>query len=301
MRVLVTGGCGFIGSHIVNDLEKDHEVLVVDNLSSGKKERVSCRVEVVNICDTKKLKGLFTEFKPEVVIHTAAHIQVREALENPIMNAENNVIGTISVLEACKAANVSRVLYTSTGGARYGDPESLPVSEAVPADPLSPYAISKVTAEVYVQFYAHHGIEHLILCFGNVYGPRDEPESKHIIPIVIHKFLSGEAPTIFGDGEQTRDFLYVGDIVTTVRKNLTSTTGLFNLASGEKTSVNTICSAISEELETDVAPEHTEAIAGEVRDIQLDISKARAELGFSPTPLREGLRETVAWMKERSR
>lgn len=301
MRVLVTGGCGFIGSHICDALQADgHEVLALDNLSSGKRERVRCAVAVADITDQAALDGAFTRFRPEAVVHAAAQVMLRASLERPAFDAQQNIIGTINVLEACRVHGVRRVIYTSTGGARYGEPKRLPVTEDDAALPLSPYGISKHAAEHYVRIYARlHGISSLILAFGNVYGPRDDPRTCRVMSVFIDKLMRGERPAVFGDGEQTRDFLYVKDIAQVVARNLTKETEdmLFNLASGEQVSVNRIFGLVERELRTGLAPVYAPAVKGEVRDIVLDIARARAQLGFSPTPIEKGVEETVAWFR----
>lgn len=302
MRVLVTGGCGFIGSHVCERLQNEgHEVLAVDNLSAGKRENVSCPIAVEDITDGPAMERTLTEFRPRVVVHLAAHTRVRESLENPLNNAEQNISGTISILQACRGRGVEKFIYTSTGGARYGDPERLPVSETDPLRPISPYGISKYAAEHYVRVLSDmHGFDYLILCFGNVYGPRSDPVSTMAIPIFATRMLRGEPPQIFGDGGQTRDFLYVEDIARVVFEQLDTRTRdkLFNLASGTQTSVNEVCRLMEEEYRTGLKPEHVDPIRGEVRDIVLDISRAREQLAFEPTPFAEGLRKTLAWFRE---
>jgi UDP-glucose 4-epimerase len=303
MRILVTGGAGFIGSHIVDTLQASHEVTAFDNLSTGKQERIQCTLIQGDITNPEDLNKAFEKIKPEIVIHTAAQVMLRESLENPIFDAQQNILGTINVLEACRHHGVKRIIYTSTGGARYGEPERLPVKETDPVNPLAPYGISKHTAEHYVESYDKlYGIDHLILAFGNVYGPRDDPRTKRVMSLFIDALMKHNSPKIFGDGDQTRDFLYVKDIAKTIAANLQNTpqTRLFNLASGESTSVNRIFELVEGELKTGIKPEHVDAVPGEVRDIVLDITKARQELGFIPTTMEQGIKETVAWFQSGS-
>ena len=301
MRILVTGGAGFIGSHICDALQKaGHKVIAFDNLSTGKKKRITCPLIKGDITKPADIKKAFIKVKPEIVIHTAAQVMLRESLENPIFDAQQNILGTINILEACRKHKVKRIIYTSTGGARYGTPDKLPVKETDPIRPLAPYGISKHTAEHYVESYGKlYNLDYLILCFGNVYGPRDDPRTKRVMAIFIDALLHKKSPKIFGDGGQTRDFLYVKDIAAVIVRNLTATPQhrLFNLASGESTSVNKIFDIVEKQLRSGIKPTHIEAITGEIRDIVLDITLARKELQFTPTPIEKGIQETVEWFK----
>ncbi|MEK6872351.1 MAG: NAD-dependent epimerase/dehydratase family protein, partial [Nanoarchaeota archaeon] len=216
MKILITGGAGFIGSWIVDTLlENSHEVIIIDNLSTGKKENINVGATFyhADITDQKKIDDIFQKERPYLVIHAAAHALLRESIENPIQDATINILGTINILEACRKNNVQKIIYTSTGGARVGEPQYLPVDEKHPIKPLSPYGISKHTAEHYVELYSKlYNIDYFIFCFGNVYGPRDFPQSKRLVPFFIDTILKKQSPKIFGDGEQTRDFIYVEDL-----------------------------------------------------------------------------------------
>jgi len=304
MKVLVTGGCGFIGSHIVDKLvDKGYEVVALDNLSTGKKERLNkkARLVIADIRDGEQINSVFSSEKPAMVIHTAAQVMLRRSIDEPIFDATTNIIGTINVLEACKKNGVKRIVYTSTGGARYGEPKYLPVDENHPIEPSAPYGISKHTAEHYVKAYKElFGLDYLIFCFGNVYGPRDDPACKRVTAIFSEAMIKGEAPTIFGDGGQTRDFLFVLDlaefIVNSLEKNPTHK--LFNLANGNSTTVNEIFDSLKEISGLDIDPKHIPAIKGEVRDICLDTTLAQVELGWIPkTTMKEGLKQTYDWLK----
>ncbi len=303
-KVLVTGGCGFVGSHVVDFLiKKNYDVIVIDDLSTGKKERLNekAKLFVVDITNKNDLEEVFLKEKPEIVLHIAAQVMLRKSIEEPIFDANTNIIGTINVLEACRKNNVKKIIYTSTGGARYGEPKYLPVDEKHEIEPSAPYGISKHTAEHYVKVYnLLHGLDYLIFCFGNVYGPRDDPSCKRVTSFFCDKILGGEKPVIFGDGEQTRDFIFVLDlaefIVNSIEKNPEHK--LFNLANSEQISVNKIFEELKIISGFKENAEHIEAIKGEVRDIILDTTLAQKELNWKPkTSMKEGLKQTFEWMK----
>lgn len=309
MKVLVTGGCGFIGSWVVDYLvEKEYEVIVVDNLSIGKKESwesEGVRFYELDINDFESLNKIFDVESPELVFHLAANAMLRVSLEDPLYDARCNILGTISVLECCRLNKVRKIIYTSTGGARVGEPKYLPVDEKHPLNPCSPYGISKHTAEHYVWMYNQlYGLDYLIFCFGNVYGPRDDPRSGRLIPFFIDLMLKNQTPKIFGDGLQTRDFIYVKDlaefIVDSANKNPEHK--LFHLANGKQISVNEVWRDLKDVFGFQGEAEHVAAIKGEVRDIVLDISLAKDELGWNPkTSIGEGIAETIRWFKGESR
>ncbi|MFC1585287.1 NAD-dependent epimerase/dehydratase family protein [Fibrobacterota bacterium] len=303
MNVVVTGGAGFIGSHIVDLLvEKGDNVAIVDNLSTGKKENINKKASFYEADIREDLNDIFEKEKPEMVIHTAAQVMLRTSLEEPVHDATINILGTINVLEACKKNNIRKIIYTSTGGARVGEPEYLPVNEDHPLRPCSPYGISKHTAEHYVWMYDDlYGLDHLIFCFGNVYGPRDDPKCKRVSSIFAYKMLKGESPEIFGDGGQTRDFLYVVDLAEFIVRSMDKSPEhkLFHLANGVQISVNEIFEILKTHSGFKGQAKHTEAIKGEVRDIVLDTTLAQKELGWKPThSFEEGLTETFEWFKD---
>ncbi len=306
MKILVTGGAGFVGSWVVDKLiEKGHSVVVVDNFSSGKKENLNEKVDVyyLDITDGNGLNEIFAREKPEIVFHLAAQVMLRKSMEDPLHDAKTNILGTISVLEACRKNNVRKIIYTSTGGARVGEPEYLPVDEKHPLNPCSPYAISKHSAEHYVWKYNKlYNLDYLIFCFGNVYGPRDPPGTKRLVPLFIDMIIKGETPKIFGDGLQTRDFIYVLDLVDFMIESMDKNpeSKLFHLANGKQISVNEVCRILKEVSDFDKEFEHVSAVSGEVRDIVLDISLIVKELGWNPkTDIQTGLKETWDWFKNR--
>ena len=303
-KFLVTGGAGFIGSHIVDNLvEKGGEVIVIDDLRTGKKENINlcAKFYETDICNMGELRRIFEFEKPEIVLHLAANPMLRKSLEDPAYDARVNILGSINVLECCRLNGVKKIIYTSTGGARVGEPEYLPVDENHPLNPCSPYGVSKHTAEHYVWMYNKlYGLDYLMFCFGNVYGPRDDPITKRVTAIFASKMLKNEVPQIFGDGDQTRDFIYVKDlaefIVNSIDKNPEHK--LFHLANGKQISVNQIVDILKNEIGFKGEIEHVDAIVGEVRDIVLDISLAEKELGWKPKhSFEEGLKETVEWFR----
>jgi len=302
-KILVTGGAGFIGSHIVDLLiDGGEDVVVIDNLVAGKKENINSRAKFYNADVTESVDDIFDVEKPEIVIHCAAQVMVRKSLEDPIYDAKTNILGTLNVLEACRKNGVKKIIYTSTGGARVGEPEYLPVDEKHPINPCSPYGISKHTAEHYVWMYSQlYGIQYLIFCFGNVYGPRDDPTCMRLVPLFLTMMLNGKVPKIFGDGKQTRDFIYVKDLAELIVNSIDKSpqTKLFHLANGTQISVNEVTGILKRLLNFPHDPEHVDAIKGEVRDIVLDTARVKQELGWNPKhDIERGLVETVLWFKE---
>ncbi len=303
-KCLITGGAGFIGSHVVDFLlKKKYEVVIIDNLSTGKKELINkeakfYNVDIINYAD---IDEVFAKEKPDFVVHMAAQVMLRQSLEDPVFDAKTNILGTINILEACKKNNVKKIIYTATGGARVGEPEYLPVDEKHPINPASPYGISKHTAEHYVEMYGSlYNLDYLIFCFGNVYGPRDDYRCKRVISLFAHMMLNNETPKVFGDGKQTRDFIYVIDlaefIVDSIEKNPKHK--LFHLANSEQISVNEIVDILKQNIDYKGDIEHVDAIKGEVKDIILDTTLAQIELGWKPKhSFEEGIRKTVEWFK----
>jgi len=305
MKVLVTGGAGFIGSHVVDAyLEAGHEVVVIDDLSHGKRENVPPYLQFyhLDIRDKTQLRLLFQLEGFDVVVHQAALANVRESMERPDVYAEVNIIGSINLLEASKDFGVKRFIYASTGGAVYGEPLYLPVTEEHPINPLDPYGASKHTVEHYLYLYhANYGLPYVVLRYPNVYGPRQDPFGEAgVIAIFTGRMLAGQPVTINGDGTQQRDFVYVGDVA---RANLLALTrgdnGVFNLGTGKPVDVNTIFAKLKELTGYPHEANYGPAKKGEVYRIYLDASKAKASLGWEPqVDFDEGLRLTVEYFEK---
>jgi len=306
VTALVTGGAGFIGSNLVDALLAQGErVVVVDNLSTGRRENLDgalaagAALHELDVTDAAALRALMEAERPQVVFHLAAQIDVRRSVEDPVADARVNVEGTINVLAAAHAAGVRRVVYSATGGAVYGEAEQVPTPEQAPERPLAPYGQSKLAGEGYCALFARlHGLSTITLRYANVYGPRQDPLGEGgVIAIFCGCLAEGRTPTIFGDGEQTRDFVYVGDVVAANLAAAASTlTGSYNVGTGVETSVLALVETLDAlELGPPLAPCHADERAGEVRRSCLDATRLREALGWSAaTSLADGLRQTVA-------
>jgi len=308
MRALVTGGAGFIGSNLVDALlERGEEVTVLDDVSTGRRENLSQALErgaelvELDIRDAGAVADLCSRAQPEVVFHMAAQIDVRKSSADPAFDARVNVEGTINVLEGARRSGARRLVNTSTGGAIYGEGRTIPAPEDHPVAPEAPYGQSKFGAEGYCELFRRmHGISTVSLRYGNVYGPRQDPVGEAgVIAIFCGKLLEGGKPTIFGDGLQTRDYVYVGDIVSA---NLlaaeSEVNGAINIGRGEEVTVVDLVEALDGLSEGAFEAQHAPERPGEVRHIALDASRAREELGWSSqVTLSEGLERTVASLR----
>jgi UDP-glucose 4-epimerase len=307
MKALVTGGAGFIGSNLVDSLvARGDEVTVVDNLTTGRRTNLDEALEAgaklveLDIREAGALAALFAEYGPETVFHLAAQIDVRKSLEDPAFDASINVGGTANVMEAARGAGSGRVVFVSTGGAIYGEGEGqrLPLDESTAIAPFSAYGQSKFAAEGYLALYERlYGISSIALRLGNVYGPRQDPLGEAgVIAIFCGLLRSGGRPTVYGDGTQTRDYIYVGDVVAAALAAAGSeATGPVNIGTGRETNVLELAGALGrlggvESFEPEFAPPR----AGEVQRITLDAARAERELGWHPlTSLEEGLATTL--------
>jgi UDP-glucose 4-epimerase len=300
VRVIVTGGAGFIGSHVVDALlARADEVVVVDSLVKGRRENVPAAASL-HVQDIREpLDDLFDAVRPEAIVHLAAQADVRVSVERPLEDAEINVLGTIRVLEAASRHH-AQVVFSSTGGAMYGDCES-PAPESAPLQPISPYGISKLAGEEYLRGYNRlQDARHVALRYGNVFGPRQDPHGEAgVVAIFLGALAAGESPRIFGEGTQTRDYVYVADVARATVQAIGQDGGVFNVGTGKETSVLELfelCRRVSgSEVEATFAP----ARLGELQRSVLDTSLAAAALGFMAfVDLEDGLRSTWEWIQK---
>ncbi|MDQ0970515.1 UDP-glucose 4-epimerase [Neobacillus niacini] len=303
MNVIVTGGAGFIGSNLVDRLiNEGFDTYVIDNLSSGKRKFLNPRAKFYqsDILDLQKMKELFEEVKPKAVFHLAAQIDVQTSIHNPGLDAQMNILGTINIIELCKTYN-SKLIYSSSA-AVYGPPLNLPVCEQHPIHPLSNYGISKYTPELYIRCYAQlYNVKYTILRYANVYGPRQMPKGEGgVISIFINKIINNEIPVVFGDGEHTRDFIYVEDVVTANLSALNAEkSGTYNISTNKRISINKLIEKINTILNKNVVPEYKAERLGDINHSCLDNQLAKMELKWQPKySIIEGLAKTCQFNKE---
>ncbi|HEY6366612.1 MAG TPA: NAD-dependent epimerase/dehydratase family protein [Candidatus Binatia bacterium] len=304
MKIVVTGGAGFIASHIIDAyIQLNHEVYIIDDLSTGQNRNLnpSAKVYTLDIADPKAGR-LIAEIKPHVLNHHAAQMDVRRSVADPTFDARVNIIGFINLLEACKDAGVKRVIFSSSGGAVYGDREPIPATEAHETLPLSPYGVSKLTGELYLgYYYMAFGLPYVALRYANVYGPRQSTQGEAgVVAIFISQLLAGKNPVINGDGKQTRDYVFVGDVV---RANIAALgsdfIGAVNIGTGKETDVVTLCELLREGVGSPVKAVHGPAKPGEQRRSCLETSLATQVLGWRPeVALEQGLLQTIAYYRE---
>lgn len=306
MKVLVTGGAGFIGSHVVDAyIEAGHEVLIMDDLSTGKERYLNQRARFYKVdIKSKEIFEIFDAERPDIVNHHAAQVNVRHSTTNPIFDANTNVIGTINVLEAARLNGTRHIIFSSSGGAVYGDPNYLPCDERHPIQPLSQYGVSKYAAEQYILAYHRlFGLNYTILRYANVFGPRQDPKGEAgVVAIFIGSMLASQKPTVYGSGEQERDFVFVGDCV---RANLLAQkqaiVGTFNIGTGIATSINDLYHELQRVTGFLGDPIYADAIPGEVFKTRLEVSKVDNVMGWRPSiSMLDGLTQTVDSIRESS-
>jgi UDP-glucose 4-epimerase len=309
MKVLVTGGAGFIASHVVDGyVSAGHDVVVVDDLSRGSERNLNPKAHFykVDIRDAKGLQEIFAAEKPDVINHHAAQMDVRRAVREPSFDADVNILGSINLLGLAVEYHVRRIVYVSTAGAAYGEPKQLPVAEDAPTNPITPYGISKHTVEHYLFTYdALYGLSYVVLRYGNVYGPRQSSKGEAgVFAIFAEQMLAGEQPVIFGDGSKTRDYVYVSDAVAANIAALTLGTGeIFNIGGGVATRDEEIFRLIRDQLgKKDLRPKYAPRRPGEIEHIKLDTSKAKRLLKWEPKiDIAEGARLTVQYFQKQGR
>jgi UDP-glucose 4-epimerase len=304
MKILLTGGAGFIASNIADAyLAAGNEVTIVDNLSAGIKKNIPVQAKFyqIDIRSAVELEKIFAEQEFDIVNHHAAQIDVRKSVANPVYDAEVNIIGTINLLELCRKYQVPKLIFASTGGAIYGEGIKLPADESHPINPECPYGAAKRTAELFIELYSRlHKLSYLILRYPNIYGPRQNPKGEAgVNAIFIGLMLQGKTPTIYGDGTQIRDYLFVEDVVQANLIALTQTKkGTYNLGWGIGTAVNEIYQQLQKIIGLPKPVNYAEPRAGEIQRIYLNSQKARTELGWQPKfDFETGLRKTVDWFR----
>ena len=303
MNILVTGGAGFIGSHVVDAYINDnHNVVIVDDMSRGRKEFINPRATFYQISiSDPQLASIIQKESIKVISHHAAQISVSDSVKNPVKDAESNIIGTLQLLQNAVKCGVEKFIFASTGGAIYGEQDYFPASEDHPQKPTSPYGLSKLSVEGYLKFYKEqYGLKSIIFRYGNVFGPRQNPNGEAgVVAIFNNRLLKGQAPIINGDGEQTRDYIFVRDVVNAnllaLKLNGSDT---FNVGTGQETSVNELTHLILEVAESNIDVQTSKKNNFEQRRSCLDYKKLKGSLNWSPkVSLKEGLSETFIFFK----
>ncbi len=307
MQILVTGGAGFIGSHTVDALVATgtHEVAVIDNLSAGKREQVNpgARFYEADIREAAEVGRIIAHERPEVMVHFAAQMDVRRSVADPAFDAQVNLVGFLNLMEAARPHGLRRVVFSSTGGAIYGEQDTFPADETHPCRPVSPYGVAKFSTESYLFFYqAQYGINYAAMRYANVYGPRQDPHGEAgVVAIFCGRLLEDKPVTIFGDGEQSRDYVYVGDVV---RANVAAVTaaanGPINIGTGIETNVNRLYETLAAAAGSPRPPTYAAARPGEQKRSVIAAARAGRELGWRPEiTLEEGLERTYRFFEQR--
>lgn len=305
MKILVTGGCGFIGSHVVDAyVAGGHEVVVIDNLSTGSVGNLNPAAKFYEEDINDDLRAIFRTENFDLINHHAAQINVRTSVEDPMFDAKVNVLGTLNLLDLAGKYGTRRFVFASSGGAVYGEPGDLPTNESAPLNPLSPYGVSKAAAEIYIATFARlRGFGCVILRYSNVYGPRQISRSEAgVISIFTDCILKNQSCTVYGDGRQTRDYVFVADVVEANIRALDCGSNTFNIGTGVETSVNDLIAIFSSILGQEVEHEHDEPRPGEVLRSALDVSRACSQIDWRPrTRIKDGMLETFEYFKKISR
>jgi len=304
MNVLVTGGAGFIGSQVADAyIKKNHHVIIVDDMSTGRKEFVNSKAALYETSITdSSIAEIIKKENIQAINHHAAQISVRDSVKDPIHDAKSNIIGTLQLLQNAVTLNIRKFIFASTGGAIYGEQDYFPAREEHPKNPTSPYGISKLSVEGYLRFYQEqYGLSTTILRYGNVFGPRQNPHGEAgVVAIFYNRLLNGQSPVINGDGEQTRDYVFVGDVV---RANLMAlelnSPGTYNVGTGRETSVNELTRLLLKTVESDIPTETKQGLDYEQRRSCLDYKKIKESMGWNPkVSLKDGLIETYEFFKK---
>jgi UDP-glucose 4-epimerase len=304
MRVCVTGGAGFIGSHVADALlDHGHTVHVIDDLSTGRRHKVPSGATLFEQdIRSEEAAALVAEHEYDLLVHHAAQMDVRKSVDDPGFDADVNIRGLLNLMEAGVENGLQKVIFASTGGAIYGEPEYTPQDLDHPLRPVSPYGVAKLASEKYLDYYRHqYGVDTVALRYANVYGPRQNPHGEAgVVAIFARQLLTGEQPVIYGDGEQTRDYVYVGDVA---RANLAAVehegSGVFNVGTARETSVNELFEVMRASVGSDVPKEHAPAKPGEQQRSVLGIERSCQGLGWEPrVSLDEGLHRTIDWFRE---
>lgn len=303
-KILVSGGAGFIGSNLVDALVKEgYEVGIVDNLSTGSKNNLNpkARFFEADISSYAAIDEIFKLFQPEAVFHLAAQASVRKSVEDPSKDVKTNVIGTVNLLKACQAYSIKKFIFSSTGGALYGDDAPRPTSEEADISPISPYGLDKLFGEKYIGYFkGTSNLQTVVLRYANVYGPKQNPKGEAgVIAIFADKMLRDEPITVYGDGSSSRDYIYVGDVVeanlAALRSNVSNA---YNISTGEETSIRTLVDKIKKITDSNSQVQYKEGRSGELQSSCLDNKRAKLELGWSPkVDLDEGIKKTVEYLK----
>src|SRR3990167_9120784 len=313
MNILITGGAGFIGSNAADRfIREGHQVIVVDNLITGKLKNLNPKAKLykIDIKNREGLEGIFKENKIDIINHHAAQMDVRKSVDDPIYDADVNILGSLNLLQLAVKYKIKKFIFASTGGAVYGEQDYFPADEKHPQNPLSPYGISKLAIEKYLYFYKTiYNLNHTILRYANVYGPRQDPHGEAgVVAIFAKKILKGEPPIINGDGGQTRDYTFVEDVVEanvlaikacSELSESNDLNGIYNIGTGIETSVNELCNIMLKISETASKPIHGPAKIGEQRRSVISYSKINNECGWTPKySLKDGLSKTIKFFEE---